>query len=201
MEPVSSNLLFDVSHSHLKFSLQSLWVTTRGGGFPVRSDLPCYLSFYPSVVVFSGLRPSRKLRWVPLLPHRPLRLLLSRQGPRSRRRRSWALTMRSRRTLQITAKVRTTLTHSRTHTLEPAPVCDSLPFLPPDGICSSIVKTIMAVVTPAFQGCLDTARKERRSTSPAVALHAKDSAVCWDVHVHNSCKHCRKLQALFIQCL
>lgn len=61
--------------------------------------------------MFTGLRPSRKPRWVRLLPHRPLRLPLSQQGHRSRRRRSWALTMRSKRTPQTTAKVRQTDTN------------------------------------------------------------------------------------------
>ena len=73
------------------------------------------LNLHPSAV-FTGLRPSRKPRWAPLLPHHPLRPPLSRQGPRSRRRRSWAPTMRSRRTPQTTAKVRQTHTQTYTHT-------------------------------------------------------------------------------------
>lgn len=69
-------------------------------------------------VVFAGLRPSRKPRRVPLLPRRPLRLPPSRRGPRSRRRRSWAPTMRSRRTPRTTAKVRDRQTnHSRSFSI------------------------------------------------------------------------------------
>ncbi len=74
-------------------------------------------NFLPTVV-FAGLRPSRKPRWLLLLPRHPLRLPLSRQGPRSRRRRSWALTMRSRRTPQTTAKVRRIHVYTHAHTLK-----------------------------------------------------------------------------------
>lgn len=74
-----------------------------------RENVKKFVEKFPNghlVVVFTGLRRSRKPRWVPLLPRHPLRLLLSRQGPRSQRRRSWAQMMRSRRTPQTTAKVR-----------------------------------------------------------------------------------------------
>lgn len=76
------------------------WISSKKKKLPAR--LP---NLHPTFFVFIGLRPSRKPRWLPLLPRRPLRLPLSRQGPQSRRRRSWAPTMRSRRTPQTTAKV------------------------------------------------------------------------------------------------
>lgn len=63
-------------------------------------------------VVFTGLKPSRKPRLVPHpLPHHLLRPLRSCRDQQSRRRRSWAQMMRSRRTLQTTVKVRVTDTH------------------------------------------------------------------------------------------
>lgn len=105
---------FGISHRHLKLSLQLhfLWVTA-GSTKKSCEENPNFWS----TVVFSGLRPSRKPRWVPLLPRRPLHLPLSRQGPRSRRRRSWAPTMRSRRIPRTTVKVRMhTNRHTLTHT-------------------------------------------------------------------------------------
>lgn len=115
---------FDITHLHLQLGLQLhlLWVMARKKcerKCPQISSkkLPEKLLNSHPAVVFTGLRPSRKPRWAPLLPRRPLRLPLSRQGPQSRRRRSWAPMMRSRRTPQTTAKVRRTHKQDRpTHT-------------------------------------------------------------------------------------
>lgn len=100
-------------HLDLHFKVRSpvkLHLTHRSEGTDpaVRRVLPATggLPYRLCPAVFPGLRPSRKPQRARLLPRRPPRLPPSRQGPQSRRRRSWAPTMRSKRTQQTTAKVR-----------------------------------------------------------------------------------------------
>lgn len=79
------------------------------------------LKFYINDV-FTGLKPSRKPRLLPLpLPRHLLRLPLSWQDNLSQRKRSWALTMRSRRTQQTTVKVRATDAHVLNSSLRDLP--------------------------------------------------------------------------------
>lgn len=105
MMVVSNSYYFYISHLKAQSAVALAWVCMW---WISRKKLPGRLYNSHRSAVFTGLRPSRKPRWVRLLPHRPLRLPLSQQGPQSRRRRSWAPTMRSKRTQQTTAKVRRT---------------------------------------------------------------------------------------------
>lgn len=161
---------------------------------PVRwiptDNVPARLSDHYRAAVFTGLRPSRKPRWVHLLLHRPLRLPLSQQGPRSRRRRSWALTMRSKRTPQTTAKVRRTRAHSyhlsprvtsalyvRQLASDSASVCSSpLSSLHPDASSGgSVEKTRTKVVTSRLSDCCLRGTTAKR---PTAAHEAKGCTVC-----------------------
>lgn len=178
------------------------------GRWTRNEKLPARLLTLISTVVFAGLRRSRKPQWAPLLPRHPLHLPLSRQGPQSRRRRSWAPTMRSKRTLQTTAKVRTIHKQTDPHILKSSVpnhyfhflrlscrdqqwlflfllFCHSHFSLHPDGICSCVILdvsvTCSVVVTPAFQGCLIVAKNEQQCS---FLQDAKGCAVCREVHFH-----------------